>query len=59
MCIKYDYGAQAQAALRWAATATCEHDRLEWLRIALAWHDLVPASAMPPRTEAQITSEET
>jgi hypothetical protein len=38
--INYDYRAQAQAAMRWAVAATCERERLEWVRIALAWHDL-------------------
>ena len=40
MSINYNYPAQAQAAMRWAAAATCERDRQEWARIALAWHDL-------------------
>jgi hypothetical protein len=30
-------------AMRWAATATCERERLEWLRIALASHNLTLA----------------
>jgi hypothetical protein len=38
--IDYDYEAQAQAAMQWAMAATCERERLEWMRIALAWHDL-------------------
>jgi hypothetical protein len=50
--INYDYRAQAQAAMRWAAAATCERERLEWVRIALAWQDLDrgdedPAIAIP------------
>ena len=40
MSIEYDHLAQAEAAMRWAATATCERERLEWVRIALAWHNL-------------------
>jgi hypothetical protein len=38
--INYDYGARAQAALRWAMAATCERERLSWVRVALAWQDL-------------------
>jgi hypothetical protein len=57
--IEYDYQAQAQAALRWAVAATCERERLGWVRIALAWHNLAPACAMPARTEAHVTSDET
>jgi hypothetical protein len=56
--INCDYRAQAQAAMRWAVTATCERERLEWVRIALAWHDLAPACATP-LTEAHVTSGET
>jgi len=26
--------------MRMAAAATCEHDRLKWLRVAQAWQDL-------------------
>jgi hypothetical protein len=49
--IDYDYRAQAQAAIRWAVAATCERERLEWVRIALAWHDLAPTCATLPDTE--------
>jgi hypothetical protein len=35
-----DYRAEAQAAMRWAVAATCERERLGWVRIALAWQDL-------------------
>ena len=38
--IEYDHLAQAEAAMRWAAKATCERERLEWLRIAFAWYNL-------------------
>jgi hypothetical protein len=55
--IEYDYRAQAQAAMQWAVTATCERDRLDWVRIALAWHGLAPATL--PDTEAHVTSGET
>ena len=48
--IEYDHQTQAQAALRWAALATCERERLEWVRIALAWHDLATAYATPAPT---------
>jgi hypothetical protein len=50
--IEYDHLVQAQAAMRLAATATCDRERLEWVRIALAWHDLAAACATPPRTES-------
>jgi hypothetical protein len=26
--------------MRWAVAATCERERLEWVRVALAWQDL-------------------
>jgi hypothetical protein len=48
--VEYDHQTQAQAALRWAAVATCERERLEWVRIALAWHDLATACATPVLT---------
>jgi len=38
--INSDHQAQAEAAIRCAALATSEHERLEWVRIALAWKDL-------------------
>jgi hypothetical protein len=38
--VEYDHLVQAQAAMRLAATATCERERLEWVRIALAWQHL-------------------
>jgi hypothetical protein len=50
--VEYDHLGQAQAAMRLAATATCERERLEWVRIALAWQDLARACATPPRTES-------
>ncbi len=50
--INSDNQAKAQAAMRWAASATSERERLGWVRIALAWQDLAPASAMPLHTEA-------
>ena len=59
MSIEYDNQAQAQAAMQLAASAICERERLEWVRIALVWHGLAPASAMPPRTETHVTSDET
>jgi hypothetical protein len=55
--VEYDHQAQAQAAMRWAVTATCERDRLDWVCIALAWHNLAPATL--PGTEAHVTSGET
>jgi hypothetical protein len=45
LSVDYDYRAEAQAAMRWAVAATCERERLEWVRIALAWHDLAPTCA--------------
>jgi hypothetical protein len=44
MSIEYDHRAQAQAALLWAVAATCECERLHWMRIAMAWRDLASAS---------------
>jgi hypothetical protein len=38
--VDYDYQEQAQAAMRWAVAATCERERLGWVRVALAWQDL-------------------
>jgi hypothetical protein len=38
--IDNDYRAQAQAAMQWAVAATCERERLSWVRVALAWQDL-------------------
>jgi hypothetical protein len=57
--VDYDHQAQAQTAMQWAVTATCERERLGWVRIALAWLNLAPAGAMPPRTETHVTSGET
>jgi hypothetical protein len=48
MSIDCDRRAQAQAAMQWAAAATSECERLEWVRIALAWHDLAPTCARLP-----------
>jgi hypothetical protein len=50
--IDYDYQTQALTAMRRAMAATCERERLEWVRIALAWHDLAPTCATLPGTEA-------
>jgi hypothetical protein len=36
----FDHQAEAQAAMRWAAVATCEREQLKWVRVALAWQDL-------------------
>jgi hypothetical protein len=40
-----EYQAKAKAAMQMAATATCETERSDWLRVALTWQDLarVPA----------------
>jgi hypothetical protein len=40
--VDYEYRAQAQAAMKCAVAATCERERLEWVSIALASHDLAP-----------------
>ena len=34
------YDAEAKAAIKTAAAATSEANRLKWIRIALAWHNL-------------------
>ena len=36
----YDFRAEAEAALKKAAAATRDHDRLRWLRVAQVWQDL-------------------
>lgn len=40
MSIEYDHRSKARAAMEMAAAATCGAERLKWVRIALAWHDL-------------------
>jgi hypothetical protein len=40
MSMDYDYQAEAKAAMRMAATAISEIERLKFVRIALAWQDL-------------------
>jgi len=47
-----DYRAQAQAAIRSAVTATSERERLEWVRIALAFHDLAPTKTEAVEVQA-------
>jgi hypothetical protein len=39
MSSDFDHQREAQAAMRIAAAAT-GHDRLKWVRVALAWQDL-------------------
>ncbi len=34
------YDAEAKAAIKTAASASSDADRMKWIRIALAWHDL-------------------
>jgi hypothetical protein len=36
----FDCRAEAETAMRMAAAASCEHDRLKWLRVAQVWQDL-------------------
>ena len=48
MSIDYDYQTQALTAMGRAMAATCERERLEWVRIAFAWHDLAPTCATLP-----------
>jgi len=40
MSMGYDCRAEAEAAMKLAAAATCEHDRLKWVRVASVWQDL-------------------
>jgi hypothetical protein len=40
MSTGYDHRAEAEAAMQMAVAATCEHDRLKWVRVASAWQDL-------------------
>jgi hypothetical protein len=42
--IDRDYQAEARAAMKLAAAATSDADRLEWLRVAVAWHNLAHVS---------------
>ena len=35
-----DCQAEAEAAMKLAVAATCEHDRLKWVRVAQVWQDL-------------------
>jgi len=39
----YDHQREAEAAMKMAVAATCEHDRLKWVRVALVWQDLARA----------------
>jgi len=39
----FDCRVQAEAAMRMVAAATCEHDRLKWVRVAQVWQDLARA----------------
>jgi hypothetical protein len=39
----FDCRAEAEAAMRLAAAATCEHDPLKWLRVVQVWQDLANA----------------
>jgi hypothetical protein len=36
----YDFLAEAEAAMKRAAAAACEHDRLRWMHVAQVWQDL-------------------
>lgn len=40
MSTAYDFLAEAEAAMKRAAVAACDHDRLRWLHIAQVWQDL-------------------
>jgi len=40
MSTGYDCRAEAEAAMKMAVAATCEHDRLKWVRVASVWQDL-------------------
>ena len=51
--IDYDHRAEAQAAMRWAVAATCERERLEWVRVALAWQDLALMKARAPEKQSE------
>jgi hypothetical protein len=42
----YDCLAEAEAAMKKAAAATCPDDRLKWVRIAEAWQDLGRSDAL-------------
>jgi hypothetical protein len=36
----FDFLAETEAALKKAAAAACEHDRLRWVHVAQVWQDL-------------------
>jgi hypothetical protein len=36
----YDFLGEAETALKRAAAAACDHDRLRWLHVAQVWQDL-------------------
>jgi hypothetical protein len=36
----FDFLAEAEAAMKMAAAAACEHDRLRWVHVAQVWKDL-------------------
>jgi hypothetical protein len=48
MCRGYDHQAKAVEAMKLAGAATCEIDRLRWLRVALAWRELARTNAEKP-----------
>jgi hypothetical protein len=43
-----DYRAEARAAMQMAVATACAPDRLNWVRLALAWHDLARAHEQNP-----------
>ncbi len=57
MSTDYDPRAEIETAMAMAATATCELERIKWVRIALAWQDLArghPLIAQAPARCAEI-----
>jgi hypothetical protein len=40
MTVDYDHRAEAANAMEMALAATNEHERLSWIRVALAWQSL-------------------
>jgi hypothetical protein len=52
----FDFLAEAEAAMKKAAVAGCEHDRLRWTHVAQVWRDLgrcsVEVVGVAPRAHA-------
>jgi hypothetical protein len=54
--ISFDHRAEAKAAIETAAAASCDADRLKWIRIALAWQDLAGGSPARRRERSHLSN---